>query len=307
MPRREIFRGKRYLPLVLVEAGRGCPHTCEFCSVRSMYEGSHLRRPADAIAAELAVLTRKRRPIFFVDDNVLARPARAREFLAAIAPLRLRWIGQMSVAAAHDEALLELLERSGCAGVLVGFESLDRANLEAMDKRINAKAGDYATAVDNLHRHRIRVYGTFVFGYDGDTPESFERTLDFARHHGLYLAAFNHLVPFPGTPLHRRLAAEGRLLSPTWWLDEDYRFNAVAFRPRNLAPEELGRRCLDARRAFYSPSSIWRRQGILRRFLGAGELKRFWSLNLLHRAEVGRRDGFPLGDEAWRGELLEAS
>jgi radical SAM superfamily enzyme YgiQ (UPF0313 family) len=305
VPNRAIFRGKRYLPLALVESGRGCLHTCEFCSIQSMYQATLSRRPLDTVVAELTALRKTHRPFFFVDDNVTAHPAHAKEFLRAIAPLGIRWMSQMGIAAAHDEEMLDLLQRSGCAGVLIGFESLDPANLEAMGKGFNAAAGDYATAVANLHRHRIGVYGTFVFGYDHDTPESFSAALQFAERHGLYLAAFNHVVPFPGTPLHRRLEQQGRLLSPAWWLDADYRFNGVAFRPEQISPEQLRARCMEARRAFYAPAGIWRRQRVLRRHLGLGELRRFWTLNLLHRAEVGRRDGFPLGDEAWHGSLLE--
>jgi radical SAM superfamily enzyme YgiQ (UPF0313 family) len=193
-PRRDIFRGKRYLPIRLVEAGRGCPHPCEFCSIQSAYGGTHGRRPLEAVVAELAALRASRRPVFFVDDNLTARPAQTKEFLRAILPMGLRWIGQIAVAAAHDEEMLDLLQRSGCAGVLAGFESLQTDNLEAMGKGFNTAAGDYAAAVANLHRHRIGVFGTFIFGYDHDTPESFAQAVEFAENAGLYLAAFNHLV-----------------------------------------------------------------------------------------------------------------
>jgi radical SAM superfamily enzyme YgiQ (UPF0313 family) len=306
-PRREIFRGKRYLPLSLVEAGRGCVHACEFCSVQSMYRRTHQRRPIDTIVSELHALRGLRRPFFFVDDNVTAQAASAKDFLRALVPLGIRWIGQMSITAAHDEEWVELLERSGCAGVLIGFESLDPRNLSAMGKDFNARAGDYERAVANLHRHRIGIYGTFVFGYEEDTPQSIADALHFAQQHGFYLAAFNHLVPFPGTPVYERFARDGRLVQQAWWRDPHYGFNQVAFRPAKMSGEELHHQCLAARRAFYSPGSAWRRHRLLRREFALSQHGLFWALNLMHRAEVRRRDGFPLGDESWQGPLLEAN
>src|SRR5207249_4519740 len=119
----------------------------------------------------------------------------------------------------HDEDFLDLLSRSGCQGVLIGFESLNPENLQAMNKSFNTMRGGYERALLNLRRFGIRLYGTFLFGYDADTAASFPETVRFARAHGFYIAAFNHLTPFPGTPLYGKLQAEGRLLYDAWWLD----------------------------------------------------------------------------------------
>ena len=140
-----------------------------------------------------------------------------------------------------------------------------------------------------------------------DTPATNARALAFAQDHGFYLAAFNHLVPFPGTPLYRRLARENRLLKPQWWLDPHYQFNEVAFRPAAMEPTELRESCLAARKTFYSPRQTWQRHRKLAGSLSIKETALFWGLNLLHRAEVRNRDGFPLGDESWQGQLLEAN
>ena len=117
-----------------------------------------------------------------------------------------------------------------------------------MGKAVNLAQGDFEQAMTNLRKQRIRIYGTFVFGYDNDTPETFERAYDFAVHHGLYLCGFNHLVPMPGTPLHQRLEREGRLLHDAWWLDDAYTYNTVPFRPARMTPEEVRECCLRAAR-----------------------------------------------------------
>src|SRR5689334_20529261 len=101
----------------------------------------------------------------------------AKEWLRALAPLNIRWVSQASINAAHDEEFLDLLVASGCRGVLIGFESLDPATLAAMNKSFNTMRGGYEQALANLRRHHLRVYGTFVFGYDGDTPASFARAV----------------------------------------------------------------------------------------------------------------------------------
>lgn len=306
-PDRRIFTGRRYLKVGLVEAGRGCRFRCEFCAVQTVFQASQTRRPVDEIVAEAAQVARHSKLLFFVDDNVTSDLAAAKELFRALAPLKLRWVSQAAIDAAHDEECLELMARSGCQGVLIGFESLDPANLALMNKRFNSMRGGYEVALANLRRHRIRVYGTFVFGYDHDGPESFGQAVDFARRHGFYIAAFNHLTPFPGTPLYERLQAEGRLTFERWWLDERYRYNVVPFRPQRLAPEEVERGCVAARREFYS----W--PGILRR--GFDPVNRadpfmwrnFYLINALHRADVAGRNHFPLGVEDWPGTLLEAA
>ena len=306
-PDRSIFRGKRYLPIGLVEAGRGCHFSCEFCAVQTVFDATQTRRPIDQILDEIRALKDEKKLFFFVDDNITSNLRQAKEFFRALIPLGVRWVSQASINAAHDEEFLELLVRSGCQGVLIGFESLNPANLESMNKRFNQAKGGFEQALANLRRHKIRVYGTFIFGYDGDTPESFAPTVAFAQDHAFYIAAFNHLTPFPGTPLYQRLEREGRLLYDAWWLDERYSYNRIPFTPKGMAPDELQRSCLAARRTFYGWPSILRRSlDAVNR--GNGFMWRnFYLINSMHRADVSLRDHYPLGDMAWQGALLPAS
>ena len=305
-PDRSIFRGKRYLPIGLVEAGRGCHFKCDFCAVQTVFAQSQTRRPVDDILDELRTLKDKKKLFFFVDDNITSNLAQAKAFFRELIPLGIRWVGQSSINAAHDEEFLELLTRSGCQGVLIGFESLNPANLAAMNKSFNTARGGFAKALANLRKHRVRVYGTFVFGYDGDTAQSFGETVDFAEAHGFYIAAFNHLTPFPGTPLYRRLAEEKRLLYDAWWLDERYSYNRIPFVPHGMSGEELQRGCLGARRRFYSWKSILRRGCDAVNRANGFMWRNFFVINAMHRGDVSLRDHYPLGDEAWQGPLLTA-
>jgi len=306
-PDRSIFRGKPYLPIGLVEAGRGCHFKCDFCAVQTVFNATQTRRPVDAIIAEIEQVKRDRKLFFFVDDNITSNLESAKEFFRALVPAGVRWVSQSSINAAHDEEFLELLARSGCQGVLIGFESLDPANLKDMNKSFNTMRGGFEKALANLRHHRLRVYGTFIFGYDRDTPESFRQTVGFARDHALYIAAFNHLTPFPGTPLYRRLQKEGRLLYENWWLDDRYSYNRIPFQPRGMTPEMLQRSCLEARREFYSWRSICQRS--LDRVNRSDWFmwRNFYLINAMHRTDVTMRDHYPLGDESWQGQLLKAN
>ena len=306
-PDRSIFRGKRYLPIGLIEAGRGCHFKCEFCAVQTVFSATQTRRPVDDILREIQQVKREKKLFFFVDDNITSNMEQAKEFFRALAPLKIRWVSQSSINAAHDEEFLDLLARSGCMGVLIGFESLEAGNLKSMNKSFNTARGGFERALANLRRHRIRVYGTFIFGYDGDTAESFGRTVDFAKQHAMYIAAFNHLTPFPGTPLYRRFQSEGRLIYKAWWLDDRYRYNHIPFTPANMTPRELQRNCLQARRGFYSLPSIVRRGFDAVNRSDGFMWRNFYLINAMHRGDVSMRDEYPLGDEAWTGPLLEAN
>jgi radical SAM superfamily enzyme YgiQ (UPF0313 family) len=306
-PDRTIFRGKRYLSIGLVEAGRGCHFKCDFCAVQTIFNKTQNRRPVDDIIAELESMRReKKKFFFFVDDNITSNMRQAKEFFQALIPLKLRWVSQASINAAHDEEFLDLLVRSGCEGLLIGFESLNPENLRAMDKNFNTMKGGYEQALTNLRRFGLKLYVTFIFGYDLDTSASFTETVKFARDHRFFIGAFNHLTPFPGTPLYHRLEAEKRLLYPAWWLDPDYSYNKIPFQPAQMAPEELQAGCLAARKAFYSLPSILRRGLDPLNRPDFFMLRHFFIINGMIRAEVSQRDHYPLGDAGWRGELLKA-
>ena len=256
---RSLFRGRRYLQLGLIETGRGCRFPCEFCAVQTFFQRTARHRPIDAIVAEIATLKSEKRLFFFVDDNFAADLTFARELAEALDPAR----HPLGHADEHQcgarRGFLAELKASGCAGVLIGFESLDENVLRAMRKTFNTMRGGFAAALANLRRHGIRVYGTFVFGYDGERADAFEQAAEFAIDHRFYLAAFNHLTPFPGTPLFARLQREGRLLYERWWLDERYGYNGIPFQPSAMAPDDIRTGCLRARRKFYSWASMARR------------------------------------------------
>lgn len=303
---RTIFQGKRYLPIGLVETGRGCRFPCDFCAIQTFFNRSHRQRPIDQIIQEVKTLKNKNKLFFFVDDNFAGNIKAAKPLLKELAKLRVRWITQMSINAAHDEEFLSLLSQSGCKGVLIGFESLNPDNLRAMKKNFNMMKGGYENAMNNLRKYNIRVYATFVFGYDHDTKESFEDSVEFAIDQRFYIAAFNHLTPFPGTALYERLKQENRLRYDAWWLDTRYRYNDVPFWTQQLKPDDITRLCVQSRKRFYSMTSILKRGLSSINRQDGFMFRNFFPINFMHGNEINKRNGYPLGDESWTGQLLLA-
>lgn len=303
-PDRAIFAGKRYLPIGLIEAGRGCCFKCEFCSIQAYFHSSQSRRPVPDVLAEIQPMQQPL--VFFVDDNITADMDQAKEFFRALIPLKIRWVSQASINAAHDEEFLHIIRASGCQGLLIGFETLNPANLKQMHKGFNTRQGGYEAALANLRRYGIRLYATFLLGYDGDDGDTVREILEFALKHRLYIVAFNHVTPFPGTPLYERLQRENRLLYDRWWLHPDYRYGMVPFTPRGITAAEVQESCFQARADFYRLSSIFKRGLDLQ--VNSSNLRMgayFFLINWMMRVEVSQRKNFPLGEEGWPGRLLK--
>jgi len=251
--RKDLFHRKDHTSGVLF-ASRGCPNICDFCSVAVMYKNRLRKRPVAEAAAEFASF--KGKIIIFWDDNIAGDPAYAKELFRAIAPYHKWWSSQASIQAGQDDEFLELAARSGCKQLFVGLESISQASMNEVHKRFN-RVEEYGEIIQRIHAHGIAVQAGIVFGFDNDTPEIFGETLDFLENSGVQNATFNILTPFPGTPLFRRLEAEGRILSYDWG-----KYNSrsdVVFRPKNMSCEELLEGFKGAVRRFYSAGSIQKR------------------------------------------------
>lgn len=253
MSRKDLFHRRDPTAGVLF-ATRGCAHRCDFCTVAVMYQSCLRKRPVEAVAREYASFRGK--VIILWDDNIAGDMGYAKELFRALTPHRKWWSSQASVHAAHDEEFLELAARSGCRQLFIGLESVSQASVNEVAKGFN-RVDEYARAIERIHAHGIAVQAGIVFGFDSDTPAVFEQTLDFLETAGVQNATFNILTPFPGTRLHARLEAEGRILTRDW---SKYNGRAdVVFRPRLMSPESLLAGYRYANQRFYSCRSIMRR------------------------------------------------
>jgi radical SAM superfamily enzyme YgiQ (UPF0313 family) len=237
IPRRDLLPRKRFLTDNVFEATRGCVHDCEFCVVPSAWGRKPLQKPVAEVVADIRQHVARGRPrkAIFVDLNLIADRAYAMQLFAALAPLQLQWYGLATTLIGRDDEILALAQASGCRGLLLGFESISPGNLRLSRKGFN-RPEDYAQLVAKLHAHGIAVQGCFTFGMDEDEPDVFERTARFAVEAKIDLPRFAIVTPFPGTPLHRRLDEEGRILTRDWSL---YDGQHAVFRPKRMSVDEL--------------------------------------------------------------------
>jgi len=255
------FRGKGYLPVHFVETTRGCPFGCEFCSVTSSFGGKFRNRSVDAVECEIKDL--KPFPgrftwqnlVFFNDDNIISSKKHARALLERITPYKLDWLGQTSVDMAQDDEMLALCKKSGCMGLLVGFESLSADTLKSVNKGIN-KPQQYIDVVKRMHDHGIGVKGSFIFGFDTDDPGVFDRTVEFTIKAKIDVCYFSILTPYPGTKFYDQMLAEGRIIDRDW---SHYNTHNVVFRPKLMTPQQLLDGYWAAMKEAYSYSSIFKR------------------------------------------------
>ena len=295
-PRRDLYAGKGYLPITLMQFSRGCRFACSFCAVSQYFGRKHYLRRIDEVVAEIE--SQPRKLIFFVDDNIASDRTALKELCYALIPLRVHWISQASLDVTQDRELMRLMERSGCWGHVMGFESINPGSLRDARKSPNIRGfSHYAREIAVLRDHGMQTWAAFTLGYDHDTPASIRATVDFALHNKFTFAAYNILMPYPGTPLYRKLAQENRLLyDGRWWLHPEYRFNHAAFRPARMSPDELTQACHAARTRYNSLGGMVRRFSDWQTsFRSLGRVLSYWRYSLLFRKEVYKKHGMKFG------------
>ena len=297
MADRSIYRKqeKKYLPVSLVETGRGCYHNCEFCSIAKYYDSHYIHREVSDIIAEMKSC--KHKLYFLVDDSIFSNKDFARELFTEIKKLKITWTTQITLDIAKDEETLRLMKESGCEMVLIGFESINSGNLKQMNKEWTARLGERDELIEKIHKVGISIYASFVFGFDEDTEESFIKTLAFARKHEFFVIAFNHLLAVPNTPTYKEFQDQGRLICDKWWLQDGYTFGTISFVPKQVTAEELRALCRKYKKKFFRFGSIFKRG-----FTCFKRTKKpyinfaYWYINILFHFEVDKRIGIPVGE-----------
>jgi len=233
-PRRDLLKetGDYYATTNAVQIGRGCIHGCRYCSITAFHNRTYRRRPVDKVIEELRQISRD---IIFVDDNIISEPDYAKNLFRAMAPLNKRWVSQASLDIADDPELVELASRSGCRGLFVGIETLNRKNLVSVNKAFNS-IQRYRERFSMLYRHGIGVIAGIIVGMDNDGIHVFEDTLKFLDETGIQAIQVNIMTPLPGTPLYEHYKKTGRILDRNF---DHYDFRHCVFQPRRMSRRQL--------------------------------------------------------------------
>jgi radical SAM superfamily enzyme YgiQ (UPF0313 family) len=194
----------------------------------------------------------------FNDDNIIGSHSYSKELLTALIPLKKKWFGQASLSGLKAIENAELLAKSGCNSLFIGFESLSKKNLAA-SKKFQNDPSEYREIIDALHRVGIAICGAFVFGFDEDDPSVFEETVSFSIQTKLFSAIFMILTPYPETAFYHRVKNEGRLVQDQWWLLRNPEDSAPYFLPKKMTGQALREGWKKAWKEFNSYPSIWKR------------------------------------------------
>lgn len=258
-PRVDLLPKKTRKILQSVQATRGCPHQCDFCSVTHFFGHKYRMRPVSMVIDDIRAMleTVRTKTLFFVDDNIAGVPGYAKELFNGLIPLNIKWGSFASIEMTKDRQLMDLARRSGCIELFIGFESLEQENLNASKKKW-VRTDQMKEYVKIFHEYGIIVEAAFIFGHDHDKKNIFARTVDFVQNTGIQVPVFGIMTPYPATPLQLRLEREKRLLpeASNWRL---YDGSHVLFRPMNMEPEELEEGYLWAKKYCCAPRSIFKR------------------------------------------------
>jgi len=233
IPRRDLLDRHRYITTSTVEVVRGCALGCTFCAYPTAFGSAVHKRPVAEAIAEIEALPG--RHVVIPDINLLAGRAWTEAFFNALIPLKKKWMGLVTSAIGSDDAMIRLFERSGCEGLLIGFESVNEESQKFFKKRVN-KVGGYPVLMRKLHDAGIAVQGCFAFGGDDEDTTVFERTVEMIAETKIDLPRYSILTPFPNTAYYRQLEAEGRIVERDWAM---YDVEHVVYHPKKMTPDQL--------------------------------------------------------------------
>src|SRR5919198_888728 len=213
LPRYDLLDRRKLGRWLPVQATRGCPFSCDYCSVTAFFEASYRKRPVAQVVRDVRAAKRQgTRYIAFIDDNIGVDWKYSAELWEALVPEPVIWMSQCSLHIADRPEMLALAHRSGCRLLSFGIESTSEESLRRHDKAWN-RPGRYRDAVRTIRRHGIDVSTEMIVGLDGDDESVFRRTLQFIVENEISAPRVHILTPVPGTPLYERLRQSGRLMS----------------------------------------------------------------------------------------------
>ncbi|MDR3584042.1 MAG: radical SAM protein [Desulfosporosinus sp.] len=286
-PRFDLITDKCLGDFLPVQAGRGCPHSCSFCSVACLYEGSYVKKPIEEVVRDIKQIKELGyRKFLLLDDNIFADKVYLSKLIEEIKALGMQWMSQCDIRIGKEDELLDMLRDSGCTTLSFGLESIKKESLMAMNKAW-ANPDDYPALIRNIQQHGIDVSTEMVVGGEADTLESIIATKDFIEDNKISVPRFYILTPIPGTRFFKDMEAQGRLVK-----SDIYSFDgteAVHTIP-NMTPEELTIAYWKLYESLFTIKSIAKRNIFRKEFLiNPGKYLFYSAVNLYYRHQIKRR------------------
>jgi radical SAM superfamily enzyme YgiQ (UPF0313 family) len=258
IPRRDLIK-KRNFTKGAVFATRGCPYKCSYCNLKQMYHDSFRVRPVNEVVEDIKTIDNKY--FVFWDDNFFGDINYAKNLMKELVPLKKKWAAQVTLERCKDEEILNIAKKSGCVYFFIGLESFSKDSLKDVDKEIN-NVDKYNAIINLIHKHNISVQAGIIFGFDSDEKDVFEKTFNTCEKLGIDGVTASVMTPLPGTGIYEKMKKSDRLLTDDWSYYNGK--TRVAFKPKNMTPEELFNGYMWFRKKFYSYKSILKRLFISR-------------------------------------------
>jgi radical SAM superfamily enzyme YgiQ (UPF0313 family) len=286
-PRFDLILQKPLGDFLPVQAGRGCPNVCSFCSVACLYEGSYVRKALDEVKRDLIqIVDLGFKKVLLLDDNIFSDREYLGDLLETMKGLKLQWMSQCDIRIGREDELLKSLHDSGCITLSFGLESMSKDSLVAMNKGW-ADPAEYSRLIDNIRRHGIEVSTEMVVGGEGDTLESIQATRNFIEDNRISVPRFYILTPFPGTSFFRELESQGRLVNKDIY---SYDGTEAVYTPANMTPAELTNAYWQLYDDLFTIKSILKRNILKREFLkNPGRCLFYIGVNLYYRHQISER------------------
>ena len=260
-PRKDLLNPADYLVFNPIQTARGCPHDCTFCTTPAVFGRRFRRRAVGDIVAEMRAAKESfnTRCFIFSDDDVAGDHKWAIELFEAIRPLEVKWASQCDILISRNDKLLRGMADSGCIGLILGLESPKAGTLRAAGKKY-IDADQYISRIRKIQSYGISLWGSFIFGFDGDDWRDCMNAVRFAQKARLCMSCYPILTPYPGTGIFQQYQAEGRLTSRDW---DKYNGATVVFQPSHMTVNELRHAQMAAFHEFFTPASALGRLGLL--------------------------------------------
>ena len=285
-PRFDLLEGKNLGDFLPVQAGRGCPNSCSFCSVSCLYSGRYVKRPLPEVIRDIEqIKSLGYKKILLLDDNIFSDKKYLDSLLDTLIKLDISWMSQCEITIGKDDELLEKLQKSGCTTLSFGLESISRESLISMDKGWAVPA-EYDSLIQNIRNHGIDVSTEMVVGGEGDTLESIRMTKDFIERNKISVPRFYILTPFPGTRFFDQIKEEGRLVNNDIY---SYDGTSAVYRPKNMTPDELTQAYWELYSELFTIKSIIKRNIFRKEMLKTPARCIFnMGVNLYYREQIKR-------------------
>jgi radical SAM superfamily enzyme YgiQ (UPF0313 family) len=248
-----LYRMYFHWPVIF---SRGCPHPCEYCAVQTYYQRGFRTRPVGEVIEDLnTIKALGGNRILFLDDNPIGNLEAAKELFRAMIPLRVKWASQCTINIARDPELLDLAARSGCVSLSIGLESVNEDSLDSVRKGFN-QPRRFARDLAAIRAKGIQVIGLLMVGLDGDTVDTFQRSLEFLIDNKISFLKLFTPCPYPGTKYYEDMVQADRIVVHDWGR---YDYGSPLIRPAQMTADQMMDGFKYVYEGFYSTRAIARR------------------------------------------------